>query len=733
MIALSYRATQAQSVLDYVNPFIGTGANGHTFPGPTTPFGMIQLSPDTKLNDWSNCSGYHYSDSEMLGFSHTHLSGTGIGDLGDILLCPRTNIAQLNLPNPDSTNLMAYRFRYSHQSESAKVGYYSVTNLDDSIKVELTSTPRVGFHRYTFPKNKKAYVYIDIASNIYDGKREKIIENQFEVIDNKTIRGYKIVKGWAPLRKVYFYIEFSAPFIEHGAYEGKFKEGLYFSRTGGPILSRVGFENLPQNSLKVKVSLSNVSFENAVENSKELQGWDFESTVESNRKMWLSYLSKIQIEGTSKEKEIFYTSLYHTLIQPNNIADANGQYYGPDYKVHQSNTGNYYSTFSLWDTFRGAHPLYTIICPDKVGDMANTMLLHFKHNGYLPIWTLGGTENHCMVGNHAIPVLADAIKKGIKGFDYQAAYNAMKITSTKDHTGSMWNKNKYDSLGYMPCDKDWQDPSKTLDFSIDDWAMAQTAQILGFKEDFQFFTKRASFYKNQFNKKYQLTWPRRDDGSFKEPYNPKYIAWNSDFTEGNSWHYTFLVPQDPEGLASLFGGKKGLADRLDSLFNPANTPESKMVDVETTDMGQYAHSNEPSHHVAYYYNYADKPWITQRLVRKIMKELYTNKTDGICGNEDCGQMSAWYIFNSMGLYPVNPSKGIYDIGSPILKKASIQTALGKSFTIDAPNVSDKNIYIKSIKLNGKPLNRLYITHAEIENGGNLLFEMSEKPNQKLLK
>lgn len=725
IILSAFNATQ------YVNPFIGTAKHGHTFPGPTRPFALVQVSPDNRVDGWDWCSGYHYSDSVMLGFSHTHLSGTGIGDLGDILLCPqigKVNFMQGSYANPDT----GYAFRFSHKFEKANVGYYSVLNTDDSINIELTSSARVGLHRYTFPKTNNANVIIDLGSTIYDPKRQNTIESQLEVINNTTLQGYKIVKGWAPLRKVYFYIQFSKPFIAYSANDGLYDNNMKFTRHSGKgVVASVTFNTNANQQVLAKVAISFNSINNAKQNINEINNWDFDNVVKQSIDEWNSYLSKIEIEGTEAQKQIFYTAFYHTFIQPNNIADANGEYYGPDYKNHKSQTGNYYSTFSLWDTYRAVHPLYTILIPDKVGDMANSMLQHFTYNGYLPIWTLAGTENHCMIGNHSIPVLADAIIKNIPGFDYKKAFEAMIVSTTVDHPSSNWQKVKYDSVGYMPCNADWQGSARTFDFCFDDWCVAQVAQKLGDTAKYKYYLNRSNFYKNLFNKQRGLTWPRNIDGTFKSNFNVNFISWYSDYTEGNAWQYTFVVQHNLKGLIELYPSTEKFLEKFDSLFVKTNVPVSEMNDIEVGNFGQYIHSNEPSHHIAYLYNYAGQAHKTQSLVNNILNTEYSNSPDGLAGNEDCGQMSAWYIFSALGFYPLNPASGNYDFGCPIISNASIKLSNGNTFKVIAKNMSDKNVYIQSITLNGKPYNYLYINHSTILKGGTLEFIMDSKPNYKL--
>jgi len=722
----------SQDYTKYVNPFIGTAGHGHTFPGPTRPFSLVQLSPDMRLFDWDWCSGYNRADSVILGFSHTHLSGTGIGDLGDVLLCPylgKITFKQGTHSTPDD----GYAFRFKPNSDKAEVGYYSVVNADDGIKTELSSSHRVGLHRYTFPKSENANIVVDLGSTIYDPNRKNILESQVEIINKNSLQGYKMVKGWAPYRRVYFYIQFSKSFRSFACNDGEQTQNVQFLRhTNQGVIANLTFSTEHQEQILAKVGISFVSQANAIENSKEIEGWDFEKLVRESKLEWNNYLSRIAVEGTNEQKSIFYTGLYHTMIHPNNIADSNGDFPGPDYNIHRSETKKYYSTFSLWDTYRAVHPLYTLVVPEKVGEMAHSMLEHFKLNGYLPIWTLAGTENHCMVGNHSIPVLADAMLKDIKGFDYNMAYKAIKQTSTKDHPNSNWNKHKYDSLGYMPA-ADWQGAARTLDFCFDDWCAAQIAKKQGLMEDYQYFLKRSSFYKNQFNPKVGLTWPRLKDGTFKPNHDPKFISYDSDFTEGNGWQYTFLVQHDPRGLINLYPSREKFIEKFDSMFISSNVPVSHVSDVEVGRYGQYIHSNEPSHHIIYFYNYALQPHKTQKLISNVLKSEYTNKPNGLAGNEDCGQMSAWYIFSAMGFYPSNPASGNYDFGSPIFPKSVLKLPNGKTFTILAKNVSGENVYIQSIQLNGKPYKKLYITHTDIQNGGVLKFEMANKPQKNISK
>ena len=707
---------------------IGTGGHGHTFPGPTRPFGLVQLSPDNRSNnsEWDWASGYHISDTNIVGFSHTHLSGTGLGDLGDILLMPYVG------PNPFvENNNKGYASGFDRTSEKASVGFYSVYLKKPQVKVDLAATEKVGMHRYTFPQSNQSKIVIDLVHKIFWGN---IDEGQLKIENDSTISGYKILgSGWQRHRRIYFLIKFSKPFIETALGDKNQTDesnfiGARFHRSAG-AKGYVSFDTKAQEQILVKVAISAVSLKNAVENMTEIPYWDFDKTVSETKAAWDGILNGIKIQGSEKQKQIFYSSLYHAMIAPNQIADSNGEYMGPDYMVHRSVTGKYYSTFSLWDTYRAAHPLYTLIAPDKASDMVSSMIEHHNYNGYLPIWTLWGSENHCMIANHSIPVIADAILKKIYTKDLDKVLEAMVISSTQDHPQSPWERANYERRGYFPYEMEHESISKTLECSFNDWCVAQVAKKLGKTEVEQRFLMRSMNYKNLFSPTNKLMVPKDKEGNWKKAFDPALLG-SGDVTEGNSWQYTWSVQHDPAGLIGLFGSKKEFLRMLDSTFNENNKPKNVLPDVSGL-IGQYAHGNEPSHHIAYLYNYGGQPWKTQEKISRILREQYDNTPDGICGNEDCGQMSAWYVWNAIGLYPLNPASGNYDFGSPLFSRTDLALSKGKIFTIKADKVSPKNIYIQSIKLNGRPYHKLYITHADIMGGGVLEFEMGSKPDAKL--
>lgn len=691
----------------YVNPFIGTSGFGHTYPGATVPFGLVQLSPETGNFKWDYTSGYQYKDSTILGFAHTHLSGTGVSDLGDVLFFPFQGEKQV------------YKSGFNKSTEKASPGYYTVVLKDNNIKAELTTTARVGVHQYTFNKGGKASILIDAQNGLVNSPRELagyILEGQVTVVGNNKLTGYIQSKKWVT-RRTFFTISFDRNFTSHRFIDGdkKRKVILDFDVTAG---AKVG----------AKVALSTTSVEGAQLNMKEAENLSFAQVRANSVAQWDKLLSTATITGSTAQKENFYTSLYHLLIQPNNIADTDGKYRGADDKVYQSPTKAYYSTLSLWDTFRAAHPLYTILYPKQDGEIVGSMVQHFKAANTLPVWTLAGKENYCMIGNHSIPVIVDAYFKGLKGFDAEEAYQAIKYTLT--HNGNYkhdWKQ--YDQYGYYPSDlTKVESVSRTLEAGFDDWCAAQMAQKLGKKEDYAFFMKRSGFYKNLFDPSTQLMRGKNADGNWVSPFDPLKVSHAStsggDYTEGNAWQYSFHVLQDVPGLINLMGGNKKFISKLDSLFSlePKVYGDGALVDV-TGLIGQYAHGNEPSHHITYLYTLAGAPWKTQQLIPKILKEQYINKPDGLSGNDDCGQMSAWYIFSSLGFYPVNPADGKYVFGTPAYTNASIKVG-NKTLTIEAKNLSEQNKYVKSILLNNVKLTKNYITHDQIMAGGKLTYIMS---------
>jgi predicted alpha-1,2-mannosidase len=745
LISINLQAQNAiKKLTDYVNPFIGTGAvdgsslSGSNFPGATVPFGMVQLSPDTR-DAGSHPPGYDYNDNTIVGFSHTHLSGTGAQDLLDILVMPAIGGMGSESLKPNSL-ISGYSSHFSHEKESARPGYYQVNLQDYQINAELTATEHVGFHRYTFPKSDQSCILIDLFHSMtknWDYFPCKI-KAHVRIIDNQTIEGYRIITGWTQgYRKVYFRAEFSKPFSGYTLIENSYQYPNLSVLNGDAIKALLNFNTSKNEKILVKVGLSSVSNENARLNlNAEVSGWNFDQVVANADALWVTELQKITIEGTKEQKEIFYSGLYHAFIQPNNIADVNGDYPGTDMVVRNAPDKKHFSTFSLWDTYRAAHPLYTLVQSKLTANFINSMIRQSDTYGFLPMWQLWGLENYCMIGNHAIPVIVDAALKGIKGFDIEKAYDAIFRTATTDHT--MFPALTWEKYGYIPEDINSQSVSITLEAAYDDWCVAQLAKKLGKSEDYERFMKRSAFYKNVYDSKTKFFRGKNKYGHWLEPFNPLKYGANggqygetnySPYTEGNAWQYLFYVPQDVNGLIELLGGKDNFAAKLDTFFTLKNITSEKNVNASGL-IGQYAHGNEPSQHVTYLYNYVGQPWKTQKLVAQIQNELYNNSFSGYAGNEDCGQMSAWYIFSAMGFYPVNPASGVYVIGSPTLKSAEIKLDNGEVFKVFVNNAMKDNIYIQSAKLNGKPYTKTYITQNDIESGGVLEFVMGKLPNTK---
>jgi predicted alpha-1,2-mannosidase len=702
----------------YVNPFIGTAGTGHTFPGATLPGGMVQLSPETGYAGWKYCAGYRYEDKSILGFSHTHLSGTGALDLGDILLMPFTG---------DVTVKEDYKSDFSHQEELAKPGYYAVQLKTYGVKAELTASAHVGMHRYSYLAKQKPHVLLDLRHGLVgesQGRLEShVIESNFKLESRQILSGHTITKGWAGIKHVYFVLQFNQPFANY----------TWVSDSTAKRNQRVvfSFDPLPASQLLVKVAISAVSIENARENlNAEVNHWNFDQVQILAKNNWEAELSKVDVDGTLAQKETFYTALYHSLIAPNNIADVNGQYRGENNKVYTSANKNYYSTLSLWDTFRALNPLYTILYPEKTNHIVASMVDHYKVAGYLPIWTLWGHENHCMIGNHAVPIIADAYLKGIRNYDTAKAYEAMLTSLTVNHKNSEWGI--YNKYGYLPSDLyKVESVSTTLENGIDDWSLAQVAKAMNKKADFITFSKRAGFYTNLFDASTRLMRGKNSDGSWVSPFDPFKVSHAStsggDYTEGNAWHYSWHVMHDVEGLMNLMGGKKKFELKLDSLFSLDSKVYGDGATVDVTGLiGQYAQGNEPSHHVAYLYTLAGAPHKTQEKISSIVNTLYNNSPEGLSGNDDCGQMSAWYVFSTLGFYPVNPASGDYVFGVPAFKKAVLHIGK-KDFVINAENLSERNCYVQSIRLNGKPYQLPQINHADLLKGGELTFVMGNKP------
>ena len=716
--------TKAGEHTQYVNPFIGTGAvhgglSGNNYPGATVPFGMIQLSPDTReAPDWAQASGYDYNDQTIYGFSHTRLSGTGASDLIDLLLLPTSD-------GRTSSN-------FSHTAEKAQPGYYQVMLADEGINAELTATTRTGIHRYSYPNGKEAQLIIDLDHSANKGSwNRRIINSQIRIVNDHAIEGYRIITGWAKLRKVYFYIEFSSPILSSSLRDGDRQYENTPVINGSNLHAMLRFGKLNEKPLICKVALSPVSTDNARLNLKqEASHWDFNQYTTDADRLWEKELEKINIQGTDLQKTIFYTALYHTLIQPNTISDVNGEYMAADYTTRQLSANEiHYTTFSLWDTFRGAHPLYTLLNADRDTDFVKSMIRQYEYYGYLPIWQLWGQDNYCMIGNHSIPVIVDAILKGIPGIDIEKAYEAVYNSSVISHPNSpfeVWEK-----YGYMPENIQTQSVSITLEQAFDDWCVAQLAKKLGKNNDHERFMKRSAFYRNLFNPETGFFQSKNDKGEWIEPFDPYKYGANGGypFTEGNAWQYFWYVPQNIPDLITLTGGNKAFTAKLDTFFT-VNHQSGELNDNASGFVGQYAHGNEPSHHVAYLYTCAGEPWKTQKYVAHIMNNLYNDTSSGYAGNDDCGEMSAWYIFGALGFYPVNPASGEYIIGTPMLEEATIHLPDGKTFAIKAPRKKGNEIYIRSIKLNGKKHTKNYITHQDILNGGTLEFVMSATPQKK---
>lgn len=707
---------------NYVDPYIGTGFHGHVFLGANVPFGAVQLGPVNMSEGWDWCSGYHYSDSTIIGFSHTHLSGTGIGDLGDILVMPVTgNIKPRKGKSGDEKS--GYYSLFSHQQEKVRPGYYSVLLKRYGIQAELTATERVGLHQYTFPQSNDAALIFDLKEGIGWDLSTKTMVHQ---VNDTTIAGYRFSKGWAPQQQIFFTAIFSKPIKSFSVYEDSVPQ-TGSGATGRRIKSITRFTTKKGEKILVKVGISPVSEDNAANNIKaELPHWNFNKVVAGADASWNRELGKIQIKTKDEARlRTFYTALYHTMIAPSLFNDHNGDYFGTDRKLHQGASFQNLTTFSLWDTYRAAHPLYTLFQKERVSDMINSMLAIYQQQGKLPVWHLMGNETNTMVGYSAVPVVVDAVLKEIKAVDANLAYEAVKATAMKEERGIKFVK----KLGFIPADSSVESVSMGLEYAIDDWCIAQLAKKLGKKEDYEYFSKRGKNYQNYFDEKTGFMRGRLSQTSWRSPFNPlESIHMKGDFTEGNGWQYTWLVPQDVEGLIKLLGGEERFLEKLDSLFMVHGDMGKEASNDITGLIGQYAHGNEPGHHVTYMYAYAGRPWKTADKVRYILDSLYTGKPDGLCGNEDVGQMSAWYVFSALGFYPANPANGLYVFGSPVIDEASIAVGEGNFFLLKVKNNSGANKYIQRIVLNGKPYTRSFLEHKEIMKGGSMIIEMGNKPS-----
>lgn len=704
----------------YVDPMIGTDFTGNTYPGAQVPFGMVQLSPDNGLPGWDRISGYFYPDSTIAGFSYTHLSGTGAGDLYDISFLPVTR------PWKEAPAPLGIYSSFSHNDEAASAGYYRVLLRDYNINVELTATERCGIQRYTFPEAASS-ILLDLKKAMnWDATTDSYVE----VVDSVTIRGYRHSQGWAPEQHVFFQSRFSKPFdacrIDSSAILTK--EG---KRAGTAYVARFDFDTQKDEQILVTTALSGVSMEGAARNLQaEAPEDDFDRYHAEAVRRWNGELSKIAVEGeNTADKVKFYTALYHAMIAPTIYSDVDGQYYGPDRQIHQAEGWTNYSTFSLWDTFRAAHPLYTYLVPDRVNDMVQCFLHFYEQSGALPLWNLYGHETDMMIGYHAVPVIVDAYLKGIGSFDAEKALEACVATANRDNYRGI---GLYKQLGYVPAFSDpkrWENwsLSKTLEYAYDDYCIARMAEKMGKKELAETFYRRSQNYRNVYNPATGFMQPRNEKGDFVTPFDA--AAYTEDICESNAWQYFWSVQHDIDGLITLVGGQARFAEKLDSMFTYTPDAGEELPIFSTGMIGQYAHGNEPSHHVIYLYNKVGQPWKTQQYASQVMRDLYTTRPDGICGNEDCGQMSAWFVFSAMGFYPVDPASGSYEIGSPLFETVRLHLANGKIFTVKAPGAGGENRYVQSVKLDGQPYPATSITHEQILSGATLELEMGSQPKK----
>ncbi|MBY0245423.1 MAG: GH92 family glycosyl hydrolase [Sphingobacteriaceae bacterium] len=712
----------SKNLTQFVNPLIGSAEHGHVFVGANVPFGAVQLGPVNIFEGWDWCSGYNYASNTILGFTHTHLSGTGIGDLNDILVLPFTGKTFVNKITKDNlTN--GYGSTFSHANEVVKPGFYSVLLDRYQIKAKLSTSERVGFHHYQFPAKADAHVLIDLADGVgWDAP----VETYLKQVSATKIVGYRHSKGWADNQKLYFAMEYSEPIANIRL----FSDSLAINGNEGTakkIKAVLDFNLKNKNEILVKVGISPVSIANASENIKaEIPHWDFEQTVKNADQKWNKELNKIDISADAKTKTIFYTAMYHTAFAPSLFNDHNKDYFGTDRKVYKNANFNNYTTFSLWDTYRALHPLFTITQADKVNDFINSFLAIYQQQGRLPVWHLMGNETNCMNANHSIPVIVDAYFKGFRKYDVNLAYEALKTTAMQKRDGM----NYVQKIEHIPADTLLETVANALEYAIDDWCIAQMAKDLNKKEDYAYFTKRSLLYQKYFDKETQFMRGKLANGDWKTPFNPLSSEHRkNDYVEGNAWQYTWLVPQDPNGLVKLFEGEANFSKKLDQLFliKEALVGEDVSPDISGL-IGQYAQGNEPGHHIPYLYSFVGEPWKTAKIVREVADKFYTDQPNGVCGNEDLGQMSAWYIFSSMGFYPVNPANGEYVFGTPLLDKAEIKIQNNKTFVVEAINRTHENIYIQKITLNGAAYDKNYLNHQTLQKGGVLKIFMGATPS-----
>lgn len=709
--------TKPIALTSFVNTFIGTDGPGNTYPGATVPFGMVQLSPDHGIPGWDRISGYFYKDSIISGFSHTHLSGTGAGDMYDLLVMPTNSRFSKKIKDNNFKPFSSF----SHDNETASPGYYSVMLLDFGIKAEVTATRRTGIHQYTFPKDTLSQIHIDLG---YSLNWDKPTETYFKVIDNNTIEGYRMSKGWAKDQRLFFVIKLSKPFKNYTLFEDDKAVNSPIKGINTKLI--LDFSTSENEKIVLKTGLSTGSIDGAHKSiSTETSDFNFETYKKQADSIWNNELQKITIETDDVEKKtIFYTMLYQSMLAPTLLSDANGDYKGANDTIMNAKDYDRYDTFSLWDTYRAAHPLHTVLHPNRVSNMVNSLLAHYKETGLLPVWSMQGNETNMMIGYHAVPVIVDAYFKGIN-FDTELAFEACKASAT-DNSRQI---DEYMKLGYVPVGEhheNWS-VSKTLEYAYDDWCIAEFAKDLGKTEDYNQFLKRSENWRNVYDTQSTFMRPKLKNGEFVNAFIPK--EYSPYFCESNAWQYFWSVQHNIEGLTKIIGGNDSFEKKLDTMFSLNPLPEDKLPIFSTGMIGQYAHGNEPSHHVAYLYNYIEKPWKAQAMVREILETQYKNEPNGHCGNEDCGQMSSWYVFSALGFYPVNPAQGIYAFGSPIVDAATLNLENGKTFIVETKNNSSENKYIQTIELNGQIIERNYITHTEIMTGGKLIFTMGNLPNK----
>jgi predicted alpha-1,2-mannosidase len=720
-----------EDLLGLVNIFWGTGGHGHTYPGATVPFGMVQLSPDTYNDDWDWCSGYHNSDTTVMGFSHTHLSGTGCGDLLDFLVVPRTGEVRLE-PGDRKQPGTGYRSSFSHEDEKAHPGYYSVLLKDTGIHAELTATEHAGFHRYTFPESETSHIVLDLT-HAYGRSPDNIAWSSLEQTGNKTLLAGHATKAWGPGRQMYIALEFSRPFDRVEFYEDDKPVASQGPLKGKNLKAVVHYKTHAGEQILIKAGLSGVSTEGASKNlAAEIPGWEFGQIQRAAEERWRRELAKIRVETASENnqdaKRVFYSAFYHTMVGPTLFDDVDGQYMGMDGKVHQLAHGQRnYTTFSLWDTYRANHPLFTLVHADRVPDMINSLIRMAEESpAGMPVWPLQGKETGTMTGYHSAAVIAEACAKGFTGIDYKAAYSAMKKRAfVDDYRGLQW----YRKLGYIPCDLEGESVSKTLEYDYDDWAIAQVADHLGETADASILRKRSRNYRNYWDASTGFLRPKFENGSWATPFDPIEMGhskkWH-DYTESNAWQTTFGIQHDVTGYIELLGGDKAFIPKLDSLFDqPPTLPADAPPDIAGM-VGQYAHGNEPSHHIAYLYSYAGKPDKTAERVHMLTTTMYSNNPDGMAGNEDCGQMSAWYVLSAIGFYAVDPASTHYVFGSPLFDRVALELAAGRTLVFEAKRQSPKSIYIESVELNGNPHANAWFAHADIASGGHFVFRLTDK-------